>query len=110
MVDVYIEDMPITKNQVIEMLETIIDPEVNLDIWTMGLIYNIGITGNDIHILMTFTSPFCPAGDQLEDEVGESMKMLGFDNVSVEVTFNPPWKPSAELKAALGLPDVPQYN
>lgn len=95
----------ITKEQVIEMLETVLDPEVSLDIWTMGLIYNIDIINDkEIHLLMTYTTPLCPAGPALQQDVTDSMRQLGFERVEVEITFDPPWQPSAELKAALGLP------
>lgn len=56
-----------TKEQVIEMLETIMDPEIGLDIHTMGLVYDIQIKSEkEIYILMTFTSPMCPVGDFFE--------------------------------------------
>lgn len=94
-----------TKEQVIEILETIEDPEIGVDIWTMGLIYGIDISHSQtITIRMTFTSPLCPVGEQLKEEVMDGMRLLGFDQVNVEITFDPPWQPSAELKAALGLP------
>ncbi len=94
----------ITKEQIIEMLETVMDPEIGLDIHTMGLIYDIQIRGEkEIYILMTFTSPMCPVGDFLKQEVTDSMRELGFSAVDIEITFEPPWKPSPELREALGI-------
>ena len=94
-----------TKDQVIEYLETVIDPEVGIDIWTMGLIYNIDIKDEKtVHILMTFTTPMCPAGPQLQNEVQDTLRQLGFSAVEVEITFEPPWKPPQALRDALGLP------
>lgn len=94
----------VTKDQVIEMLETINDPELGVDIWTMGLIYDIDIRSDqEIFIRMTFTSPFCPAGEQIKDEVRDGLKLLQFERVNIDVTFDPPWQPSPALKTALGL-------
>jgi metal-sulfur cluster biosynthetic enzyme len=93
-----------SKEQVIEMLETIMDPEIGLDIHTMGLVYDIQIKSEkEIYILMTFTSPMCPVGDFLKQEVTDSMRELGFSAVDIEITFEPPWKPSPELIEALGI-------
>ena len=92
-----------TKNQVIEMLETINDPELGVDIWTMGLIYGIDIRSDrEIFIRLTFTTPACPVGGIIKEEVADGMRLLGFEQVNIEVTFDPPWQPSPELKAALG--------
>lgn len=93
-----------TREQVVEMLETILDPEVGLDIHTMGLIYDIQIKSEkEIYILMTFTSPLCPVGEYLKQGVTDSMRELGFSAVDIEVTFEPPWKPSPTLREALGI-------
>jgi metal-sulfur cluster biosynthetic enzyme len=92
------------KQKVIEMLETVADPELGIDVWTMGLIYDINIIDEkNIKILMTFTSPMCPLGDSIKEEVEKSIKQLGFKNVKIEITFNPPWKPSQKLREALGI-------
>lgn len=94
----------ISKEKVIEMLETVLDPELGVDVWTMGLIYDINIIDEkSVKILMTFTSPLCPVGEELVNDVTVSLKQLGFENVKVEVTFSPPWKPSAELREAMGV-------
>jgi metal-sulfur cluster biosynthetic enzyme len=94
----------VTKDQIIERLETVIDPELNIDIYTMGLIYNIKILNKkSVKIVMTFTTPTCPAGAMLVAEVQKEIKVLGFIDVDVEITFDPPWKPNAEFRAAMGL-------
>ena len=93
-----------SKEQVIEMLETVFDPEVGVDIWTMGLIYDISIKGDKtIAITMTFTTPLCPLGQQIKEDIQESMRMLGFEKITITVTFDPPWQPSEELRQALGI-------
>ncbi len=94
----------ITKEQVIEEIKKIMDPELGIDIWTLGLIYDIKIIDDrNIHILMTFTSPMCPAGGILISKVQEYLKDLGFEKVDVEVTFEPAWTPSVELREMLGI-------
>lgn len=93
-----------TREQVVERLETIIDPEVGLDIWTMGLIYDIDIRADaSVHIRMTFTSPLCPAGPYLQEEVKENLLEIGCTAVEIEITFDPPWQPSPALREALGI-------
>lgn len=94
----------VTKEKVIEMLETIQDPEVNMDIWTMGLVYAINIKDEkSVHILMTLTSPACPLGPFIQNEVTDAMRQLGFSSVEVELTFDPPWTPPEKLREALGI-------
>lgn len=94
----------ITKDQVIEEIKKIQDPELGIDIWTLGLIYDIKILDEkNVHILMTFTSPMCPAGGLLISRVQEYLKDLGFEKVDVEVTFEPAWTPSNELREMLGI-------
>lgn len=92
-----------TREDVIEVIKTVIDPELFIDIWTLGLIYDIDIQDNQLKIRMTFTSPTCPAGPQLVDEIKEKTSHLeGVQNTIVEVVFRPPWEPSEELKGLLG--------
>lgn len=93
-----------TKEQVIEALKTIEDPELFLDIWFLGLIYNIDIEGGEVAVQMTFTSPMCPAGPLLIDQVRSKVGALeGVTKVDVRIVFSPPWVPSDEVKALLGL-------
>lgn len=98
----------ITKDQIIAAIKTVIDPEIFLDIWFLGLIYDINIKENgDVAIEMTFTSPMCPAGPQLVDEVQTKiLKLEGMNDsnkVDVKVVFDPPWEPSDEVKGMLGM-------
>lgn len=94
----------VTKEEVIESIKTVIDPELFIDIWTLGLIYDIVIEESAIKIDMTFTSIACPAGPQLVDEVKQKLSALeGVESVSVKVVFQPPWEPSEELKGMLGI-------
>ncbi|MBS3117954.1 metal-sulfur cluster assembly factor [Candidatus Woesearchaeota archaeon] len=93
-----------TKQQVVEVLKTCLDPEIGIDIWTLELIYDIKLDGKKVHVKMTFTSPMCPYGPVLVEEVKRKVGELdGVENVDVEVVFDPPWEPSDELKATLGI-------
>ena len=94
-----------TQDQIIEVLKKIEDPELFLDIWFIGLIYNIDIQdGGVIKITMTFTSPMCPAGPSLIDQIKTKIAELPeVSKVDVEVVFSPQWTPSDEVKAMLGM-------
>ncbi len=94
-----------TREQAIEVLKKCEDPELHIDVWTLGLIYDLQIRANDsIYIKMTLTTPFCPYGDALMGEIQEKlMKLDGIKGVEIELTFEPPWKPSDELKDMLGV-------
>ena len=93
----------ITKEQVIEVMKTCNDPELNLDIWTLGLVYNIDLNNEDVKIKMTFTSPMCPYGPMMVEELKEKLTQAGLKNTDVEIVFSPPWQPSAELREMLGV-------
>ncbi|MAG91185.1 aromatic ring hydroxylase [Candidatus Woesearchaeota archaeon] len=97
----------VDKEQVIEILKKVQDPEINYDIWSLGLVYNVDIDNNKVKILMTFTSPMCPYGPQLVDEVRRQLSSLeGIGEVDVEITFSPVWSPekmSEEARMGLGI-------
>ena len=93
-----------TKEEVIEVLKTINDPEIQIDVWTLELIYDIKIENNTIKIKMTFTTPMCPYGPMLLEEIRARLRDIkNVKDVDIEVTFEPPWKPSDELRATLGI-------
>ena len=97
----------VEKEQVIEVLKKVYDPEIQLDIWSLGLVYNVGVEGNKVRILMTFTSPMCPYGPALMDDVRRQISAIdGVGEVEIELTFNPVWGPekmTEEAKIALGI-------
>jgi metal-sulfur cluster biosynthetic enzyme len=93
----------ITKEQVTEVMKEIQDPELNLDIWTLGLIYEIDVEKSPVFIKMTFTSPMCPYGPVILDEVKTKMKEKFQVETEVEVTFDPVWEPSEEVRELLGV-------
>src|SRR3990167_9211866 len=96
-----------TKDQIIEILKTVYDPEIQCYIWSLGLVYNIEIEGSKVKILMTFTTPMCPYGPALLDDVRRHVSSLdGVGEVDVEITFNPVWGPdkmTEEARMALGI-------
>lgn len=95
--------MQITKEQVIEKLKTVKDPELGIDVWTLGLIYEIKIDEEAIEVLMTLTSPMCPFADELIASVENAINSLKSGEARVEITFEPAWQPSDELKTMMGL-------
>ena len=96
--------MPISKEQVIEVLEMIIDPEVAMDIWTLGLIREIDIKDDKtIHFVITYTTPLCPAGASINEAIRTEMLNIGFEHVTIVVTHTPPWEMPEALKTMMGL-------
>lgn len=93
----------LTTENIILALKTVEDPELHIDIHTLGLIYETKIGEDGIDILMTLTTPFCPYGDQIIQNVEKALKKFG-QEVRVDITFEPEWEPSEELKIELGLP------
>ena len=94
----------LTKEDLIEeVFKKYIDPELGIDVWTLGLIYKIEITAKEVKVVLTFTSPMCPYGPQMVDELTEQIKELGASKVEIDVTFEPPWKPSEELREMMGM-------
>lgn len=90
----------------IDALKTVVDPELQVDIWTLGLIYNMEKKPEqkEINILMTFTSIMCPVGPMIVQNVDMALKKLSnVHRVNVEVTFTPPWEPTEELREMLGV-------
>lgn len=97
--------MPPTKESVIEVLKQVYDPEIQLDVWSMGLIYRLDVREDGtVHILMTLTTPACPYGPMLIEEIRARVKdEAEAKDVQLEITFDPPWQPSEELRAMLGV-------
>jgi len=80
-------------NFIIERLKTVFDPEIPVNIYDLGLIYNISVDDKSIaHITMTLTAPNCPVAESLPVEVKEVVSAIeGITDCEVEVTFDPPW-------------------
>lgn len=85
-----------------DALKTVEDPELNLDLVTLGLIYGVEIDEDrQLVVTMTYTTPFCPYGPQLRDQVYAAVAPLGFNEIKIEVVFEPPWSPSKEVEELL---------
>ncbi|WP_318343260.1 DUF59 domain-containing protein [Flagellimonas baculiformis] len=94
--------------KIVRILKTIYDPEIPVDIYELGLIYDVFVNEDyDVKILMTLTSPNCPVAESLPVEVEEKVKSIDeLKDVEVEITFDPPWTQelmSEEAKLELGL-------
>ena len=93
-------------DEVQEALSNVIDPELGLDFVELGLVYDIEVDGGDVNITFTLTSPGCPIGPQVTDQMQEFVGELdGVTAVRPTMTFNPPWTPdlmSEDAKFALG--------
>ena len=87
--------------KIINVMKTTQDPELGIDIWSLGLIYDADMKDNSLEIKMTFTSPMCPYGPELVSSVKKGLKEAGFES-NVEVVFSPPWQPTDEIKEILG--------
>ena len=96
----------ITKEDIITTLQTIYDPEIPVNIYDLGLIYNIAINGNDVYITMTLTTATCPAAAFMPEEVKTIILDSGkVDNVEVSVVYEPKWtrdRMSEDAKETLG--------
>jgi len=94
--------------KIVRVLKTIYDPEIPVDIYELGLIYDVFVNEDyDVKILMTLTSPNCPVAESLPVEVEEKVKSIdAVKDAIVEITFDPPWTQdliSEEAKLELGL-------
>lgn len=95
------------EKDVLDIIRTCYDPEIPVNIYELGLIYEINVNENrDVHVLMTLTSPSCPVAETLPPDV--ESKIAGVDGVNsakVDITFEPPWEQSMmseEAKLELG--------
>jgi len=95
----------INEQQIIEKIKLVKDPEIGIDVWTLGLIYKITLMEDGVEILMTLTTPLCPFANELITAVEEKVSELGYDEgeVRVELTFEPAWEASSEVRMMLGV-------
>lgn len=94
--------------KIVNVLKTIYDPEIPVDIYELGLIYDVFVNEDyDVKILMTLTTPNCPVAETLPLEVEEKVKSLNdVNDAEIEITFDPPWTQelmSEEAKLELGM-------
>jgi metal-sulfur cluster biosynthetic enzyme len=98
----------VTKDQVLEKLKDVFDPEIPVNVVDLGLIYGVEISdGNDVHVQMTLTAPGCGMGPYIAQQAEWAVAELeGLEDVTVEMVFDPPWTPdllSEDGKALLGI-------
>ncbi len=97
----------VEKQQIEKALAKVIDPELHLDVVSLGLIYSIGVENSKVKVLMSLTSPICPYGPELINDVRRNASAVdGVREVEVEITFSPPWGPermSEEARITLGM-------
>ena len=100
-------DETLTEEDVYEVLEEVIDPELGLDFVSLGLVYDVNIEDNsEVYVTFTLTTPACPIGPQVSEQMREFVGDLpGVTGVHPKMVFDPPWSPemmSEEAKFALG--------
>ena len=100
--DITSANLLVIEAQVIEALRTVFDPEIPVNVYELGLIYEVKVDPSGaVDIRMTLTSPNCPAAGTLPGEVQEKAKAVpGVTDAKVEVVFDPPWDPSNMSEAA----------
>ena len=101
--------LALTEDNVKETLRQVDDPELGINIIDLGLVYEVHITdGKQVQVVMTLTTPFCPIGPSIKQQITQILKkdVEGVDKVDVQFTFNPPWDKemmSDDAKLELGI-------
>ena len=100
--------MAFTKKQVEDKLYDVMDPELNMSIMDLGLVYEVKAENEKVHILMTLTTLGCPLFDSIQEEIESKLEQIGVqpENIAIQLTFDPPWsmeRMSETAKAMLGI-------
>lgn len=90
------------RDRIIEILKTVYDPEIPVDIYELGLIYEVDVRSeNNVYIQMTLTTPMCPVAETLPPEVESKVRGVeGVEDVELELVWDPPWNPEMMSEAA----------
>lgn len=90
------------RDKVVNAIKSVYDPEIPVDIYELGLIYEINVYPiNNVYVLMTLTSPSCPSAEVIPGEVEQKIKAIeGVNDVKVEITFDPPYSQDMMSEAA----------
>jgi metal-sulfur cluster biosynthetic enzyme len=95
-----------TREEVIQVLRGVEDPELGMDIVDLGLMYDVEIEGSSVKVIHSLTSMGCPAGPMIQEGIHDAVAAIpGVENVEVELTWDPPWTPekmSEDAKFILG--------
>lgn len=97
-----------TKVQILDKLHDVMDPELQMSIADLGLIYEVTVNGEKVHILMTLTTMGCPLFDTIQEDILHHLGKIGVkgENITIELTFDPPWsmdRMTERAKAMLGI-------
>lgn len=96
-----------TEKEIRRALRKVKDPELNLDLVVLGLVYGIDVNDSHVHAKISLTSPFCPVANQIVDEAKAAIEGVeGVDSAEIELTFDPPWTPERIdpiIRASLGI-------
>ena len=96
----------VTRDEIVEALHAVEDPELGMDIVDLGLLYDVEVEGAAVKVSYTLTSMGCPAGAMIQEDIDRVVRELpGVENVESELTFEPPWSPdrmSEDAKFILG--------
>jgi len=96
-----------TEKDIRRALRKVKDPELNLDLVVLGLVYAIEVNDSHVHAKISLTSPFCPAASQIVDEAKAAIEGVeGVESAEIELTFDPPWTPERIdpiIRASLGI-------
>ena len=97
----------VSKDEIVTVLKDCYDPEIPINIWDLGLVYDINIENENVGIKMTLTAPGCMMGGMIAEEVKAKIKaMAGVKDAKVELVWDPPWTPdkmSPEAKTQMGI-------
>ena len=95
----------VTRGKVVEILKTQLDPELGIDVHTLGFVYGIDLDekAQELKLRMTLTTPLCPFGPIMIRELKKKFLAAGLKKADIELVFDPPWKPSQEVRQLLGL-------
>jgi metal-sulfur cluster biosynthetic enzyme len=95
----------VTKEDVMEALRGVEDPELGMDIVDLGLVYGVEVEGDQVRVIHSLTSMGCPAGPMIQEDIHRAVSELGVQQPEVELTWDPPWTPermSDDAKFILG--------
>lgn len=98
----------ISRDSVLEALKNVMDPELALNIVDLGLVYKVEVTGEKVEVDFTLTYPGCPAGEYIRNDIKAALQdFAGTDQVTVNLVWEPPWRPefmTEEARVSLGYP------
>jgi len=97
----------VEEKEIRKALRRVKDPELNLDVVVLGLVYGIDVEGSHAHVLMSLTTPFCPAAPQIVEDARVAVEGVeGIETAEIELTFEPAWSPDRIdpiIRSALGI-------